>query len=40
MFVKSIKIAQSAMFPVFRWDQLAQNQVRVGVAGTGFFINS
>ena len=28
------------MFPIFRWDQLAQNQARVGVAGTGFFINS
>ena len=40
MFVKSIKIAQGAMFPIFRWDQLSAQQVRVGVAGTGFFINS
>ena len=40
MFVKSIKIAQGAMFPIFRWDQLSVQQARVGVAGTGFFINS
>ena len=40
MFVRSIKIAQKAMFPIFRWDQLSPQQVRVGVAGTGFFINS
>ena len=40
MFVKSIKIAKGAMFPIFRWDQVKTNQARVGVAGTGFFINS
>lgn len=40
MFVKAIKIAQGAMFPIFRWDQLSAQQVRVGVVGTGFFINS
>lgn len=40
MYVKSIKIAQGAMFPIFRWDQLSTQQARVGVVGTGFFINS
>lgn len=40
MFVKSIKIAQRVMFPIFRWDQLSTQQARVGVVGTGFFINS
>ena len=28
------------MFPIFRWNQVAQNQAEVSVAGTGFFINS
>jgi hypothetical protein len=40
MFVKSIKIAQNAMFPIFRWDQVSPNQASVKVVGTGFFINS
>lgn len=40
MYVKSIKIAQGAMFPIFRWDQLSAQQAHVGVVGTGFFINS
>ena len=39
MFVKSIKIATDAMFPIFRWNQLDKNQVQIGVGGTGFFIN-
>ena len=40
MFVESIKIAQKAMFPIFRWEQLSSQQVNVGVVGVGFFINS
>ncbi|KKU91120.1 MAG: hypothetical protein A3J30_00300 [Candidatus Wildermuthbacteria bacterium RIFCSPLOWO2_02_FULL_47_9c] len=40
MFVKSIKIVQRAMFPIFRVVQLLPQQMQVGVAGTGFFINS
>ena len=40
MFVKAIKIARDSMFPIFRWDQTGEKQFRVGVKGTGFFINS
>lgn len=40
MFVRSIKIAQAAMFPIFRWEQLSPQQANVGVVGTGFFINA
>src|SRR6185436_5936986 len=40
MFVKSIKIATDAMFPIFRWDQVTSQQAHVSVGGTGFFINS
>lgn len=40
MFVKSIKTAQKAMFPIFRWEQLSPQQANIGVVGTGFFINS
>jgi hypothetical protein len=40
MFVKSIKMAQSAMFPIFRLDQITNQQARIAVVGTGFFINS
>jgi len=39
MFVKSIKIAKRAMFPIFRWEQKGVS-AQIGVAGTGFFINS
>jgi len=40
MFVKSIKIVSSALFPIFRVDQITLNEIRVSVGGTGFFINS
>ena len=40
MFVKSINIAKGAMFPIFRWEQPSPLQAIVGVAGTGFFVNS
>lgn len=39
MFVKAVKKSKGAMFPIFRWQQQG-NQAQVGVAGTGFFINS
>jgi len=39
MFVKAIKIARRAMFPLFRFEQINQTQVRVHVIGTGYFIN-
>ncbi len=39
MFVKAVKKSKGAMFPIFRWQQQG-NQANVGVAGTGFFINS
>lgn len=40
MFVKAIKVAKNAMFPIFRFDQLSEQQARIGVIGTGFFINT
>lgn len=41
MFVKSIKIAREAMFPIFCFEKLtSQKQLKVGVIGTGFFIDS
>jgi len=40
MFVKAIKIAKSAMFPIFHWEQVSSSQARVTVVGAGFFINS
>ena len=41
MFVKSIRIARKAMFPIFCFEKLTpQKQLKVGVVGTGFFINS
>ncbi|MHB8870974.1 MAG: S1 family peptidase [Candidatus Doudnabacteria bacterium] len=39
MFVKAISHVSKATFPIFSWVQI-QNQVTVGVSGTGFFINS
>jgi len=38
MFVKSIKIAKEAMFPIFRLKKL-ENRRNIAVVGTGFFIN-
>lgn len=38
MFVHSIRLANKAIFPIFAWQQ-SNNQVGVGVSGTGFFIN-
>lgn len=40
MFVKAIKIVKKAMFPIFRLEKLQQDQAKIGVAGSGFFINS
>ncbi|TKJ18827.1 MAG: hypothetical protein CEE43_16995 [Promethearchaeota archaeon Loki_b32] len=40
MFEKAVKIAKSAMFPIFRWEQISSTEARVSIAGTGFFINS
>jgi len=40
MFVKSIKLASKAMFPIFRIEKLQQNQAKIGVVGAGFFVNS
>jgi len=39
MFVKSIKMAQKAIFPIFRIEPVIPTGANVGVAGTGFFIN-
>jgi S1-C subfamily serine protease len=38
MFVKAIKKAERAMFPIFRMNQIAPNQAQISVVGTGFFI--
>ena len=40
MFVHAIKTVRKAVFPIFRVDQIAQNQARLGVVGTGFFISA
>ncbi len=40
MFVKAIKKAKDAMFPIFRFDQLSPDKINIVVVGTGFFINS
>ena len=37
---QAIKIAKRAMFPIFRSEQVALSQMKIGVGGTGFFINS
>jgi len=39
MFVKAIKIAENSIFPIVRIDKLPNNQTRIGIVGTGFFIN-
>lgn len=40
MFVKAIKIAKSAMFPVFRCEQVVPQQINLLTTGAGFFVNS
>lgn len=40
MFVKAIKTAQSAMFPVFRHQQIDQQQFMLYAIGSGFFVNT
>lgn len=40
MFVKAIRVARNAMFPIFRKMQIPPSQIQVTVMGTGFFINS
>jgi len=39
MFVKAIKIATRAMFPLFRFEQVNQTRFKVLVIGAGYFIN-
>lgn len=39
MFVKAIKRAKGAMFPIFCWEQVSPQQTNIGVVGTGFFVN-
>jgi len=39
MFVRAIKIAKKAMFPLFRFEQVNEALFRVFVIGTGYFIN-
>jgi hypothetical protein len=39
MFVKAIKIAKNAMFPIFRFEQINPTQAKVLVVGSGFFVN-
>src|SRR3990167_6505115 len=39
MFVKSIQLAQKAIFPIFRFERLSDSKTNIGVAGTGFFVN-
>ncbi|MFA5644690.1 MAG: serine protease [Patescibacteria group bacterium] len=39
MYVKAVRKAQKAMFPIFRFENLNNGQFRVGVTGTGYFIN-
>ena len=40
MFAKAIQKIEKAMFPIFLTEQVAPNQIKVAVVGTGFFINS
>ena len=40
MFVKAIKVAKGAMFPIFRYEIISSSQGQVAVVGAGFFINS
>jgi len=40
MFAKSIKIVSKSMFPIFKKEKISEKEIRIGVAGTGFFINS
>lgn len=39
MFVKAIKTAKKAMFPIFRLEHVSQTQIKLLVVGSGFFIN-
>lgn len=39
MFIKAVKKINRSMFPIFRETQTGNNQITIGVAGTGFFIN-
>jgi S1-C subfamily serine protease len=40
MFAKAIKKAKSAMFPIFRWEQVSPQQINIVVTGVGFFVNT
>lgn len=40
MFAYSIKKIRKATFPIFRFEQISPTQANIGVAGTGFFVNS
>lgn len=39
MFVKAIRIARNAMFPIFRLEQVNPTSIRINVVGSGFFVN-
>jgi hypothetical protein len=39
MFVKAIKVAKNAMFPIFRFEQVDPTQAKIFAAGSGFFVN-
>lgn len=38
MFVSAMKKVRDAMFPIFRFQKVTGNGIRVGVNGTGFFV--
>ena len=40
MFVKAIKKISKAMFPIVFTEQVSPTEAKIGVVGTGFFINS
>ena len=40
MFVQAIKKIEKTMFPIFFVEEVAPGQTKLGISGTGFFINS
>lgn len=39
MFVEAVRKVNQAVFPIFRQEFIAENQISTGVAGTGFFVS-
>jgi len=40
MFINTVKKVESAAFPIFTWKDLGNGQLNIGVAGTGFFVDT